>query len=84
MKLRIVDKVHFWLGIFDIIAGVGLTVYVIILHRYTKIVFTIFPVGMGIMALCRSIETRKQRQEKEEQVKAQARALGWRDEDETD
>jgi hypothetical protein len=67
--MRIVDKVQFTLGIFDIIVGVGLTIAVIILHRYTKIVFTMFPVGMGIMTLCRSIETKKQRQEKEEQIR---------------
>lgn len=53
----------------------------IVLHRYTKIVFTMFPVGMGIMALFRGIETRKQRQEKEERIKAQARVLGWEDDD---
>ena len=74
--MRIVDKVQFTLGVFDIIVGVGLTIAAIILHRYTKIVFTLFPVGIGIMALCRSIETRKQRKEKEERIKAQARLLG--------
>ena len=67
--MRIVDKVRFTLGIFDIVVGVGLTIASIVLHRYVKIVFTLFPVGMGIMALCRSIETRKQRQEKEEQIR---------------
>lgn len=75
--MKIVDKVQFTLGIFDIVVGIGLTIAAIFLHRYAKIVFTLFPVGMGIMALFRGIETRKQRQEKEERVKAQARALGW-------
>ena len=74
--MRIVDKVKFTLGIIDIIVGVGLIIAVILLHRYTKIVFTMFPVGMGIMALCRSIETRKQQQKKEERIKEQARLLG--------
>lgn len=74
--MRIVDKVQFTLGIFDIIVGAWLTIAAIILHRYTKIVFTLFPVGMGIMALIRGIETRKQRQEKEERIKAQARLIG--------
>lgn len=76
MQMRIVDKVQFWLGIFDIIVGVGITIAAIIQHRYTKIVSTMFPVGMGIMVLCQSIETRKQRQEKEERIKEQARLLG--------
>ena len=76
IQMRIVDKVQFTLGIFDIVVGIGLTVAVIIMHRYTKIFFTVFPVGMGIMALFRGIETRKQRQEKEERIKAQARLLG--------
>lgn len=74
--MRIVDKVHFTLGIFDIIVGIGLTIASIVLHRYTRIVFTLFPVGMGIMALFRGIETKKQRMEKEERVKSQARLLG--------
>lgn len=74
--MRIVDKVQFTLGVFDIVVGIGITIAAIILHRYTKIVFTMFPVGIGIMALCRGIETRKQRQEKEERLKAQARLLG--------
>lgn len=79
--MRIVDKAQFTLGIFDIVVGIGVTIATIILHRYTKIVFTLFPVGMGIMALCRSIETRKQRQEKEECVKAHARLLGLKEDD---
>lgn len=80
--MRIVDKAQFILGIFDIIVGVGCVIAAIILHRYTKIGLTLFPVGTGIMALCRSIETRKQRQEKEERIKAQAKLLGvdiWRE-----
>lgn len=79
--MRIVDKVQFALGIFDIVVGIGLTIAAIILQRYTKIVFALFPVGMGIMALFRGIETRKQRKEKEERIKAQARLLGWKDDD---
>lgn len=59
--MKVVDKVQFALGIFDIVVGIGLTVAAIVLHRYAKIVFTLFPVGMGIMALCRGIEIRKQR-----------------------
>lgn len=74
--MRIVDKVQFTLGIFDILVGVGITIAAIIQHRYTKIVSTMFPVGIGIMILCQSIETRKQRQEKEERIKEQARLLG--------
>lgn len=66
--MRIVDKVQFTLGIFDIVVGIGLTIAVIVLHRYEKIVFTLFPIGMGIIALCRGIETRKKRMEKEEQL----------------
>jgi hypothetical protein len=75
--MRIVDKVQFTLGIIDIVVGIGLTIAAIILQRYTKIVFTMFPVGMGIMALCRGIETRKQRRENEEHIKSQAKAIGW-------
>lgn len=77
--MRIVDKVQFTLGVFDIVVGISITIAAIILHRYTKIVFTMFPVGMGIMALCRSIETRKQRHEKEERIKTQARMFGWKE-----
>lgn len=82
--MRIVDKVQFTLGIFDIVVGVGAIIAAIILHRYTKIVFSLFSVSMGIMALFRGIETRKQRQEKEERIKAQARLLGWKDGDADD
>lgn len=77
MQMRIVDKVQFTLGIFDIVVGIGLTIAVIVMHRYEKIVFTLFPVGMGIGALFRGIETRKRQQEKEERIKEQAKALGW-------
>lgn len=57
--MKIVDKVQFWLGLFDIVVGIGLTITAIVMHRYTKIVFTLFPVGVGIMALFRAIDTRK-------------------------
>lgn len=74
--MKVVDKAQFTLGIFDIAVGIGLTIAVIALHRYEKIVFTLFHIGMGIMTLFRGIETRKQRIAKEEHVKAQARLLG--------
>ena len=74
--MRIVDKVQFTLGIFDIVAGIGIAIAAIIMNRYAKIVFAMFPVGIGIMTLCRGIETRRQRQEKEERVKEYARLLG--------
>ena len=72
----IVNKAQFTLGIFGIIVGVGRTIASIILQRYANIVTAMFPVGFGIMSLCGSIETRKQRQEKEERIKAQARLFG--------
>jgi hypothetical protein len=74
--MRIVDKIQFALGIFGIIVGVGRTIASIILQRYANIVTVMFPVGFSIMSLCGSIETRKQRQEKEERIKAQARLFG--------
>lgn len=74
--MRIVDKVQFTLGVFNIIVGVGITIAAIIQHRYTKIVSSLFSLGVGIMLLCQSVETRKQRQEKEERLKALARVLG--------
>ena len=74
--MRIVDKVQFTLGIFDIVVGVGLVIATTVLHRYSKTVFAAFPVVLGISALCRSIETKKQRLEKENRIKEQARLLG--------
>lgn len=74
--MRIVDKAQFTLGIFGIIAGVGRTIASIILQRYANIVMAMFPVGFGIMSLCGSIETRKQRKEKNERIKEQARLFG--------
>ena len=77
--MRIVDKAQFTLGIFGIIVGVGRTIASIISQRYANIVNAMFPVCFGIMSLCGSIETRKYRQEKEERIKAHARALGLKD-----
>ena len=57
--MKITDKTQFALGVFDVVAGIALTIAAIALHRYTKIVFTLFPVGVGIMAIFRGIETRK-------------------------
>lgn len=74
--MRIVDKVQFILGVFDIVVGVGMVIATICLHRYSKLAFAVFPVVIGISALCRSIETKKQRMEKENRIKEQARLLG--------
>lgn len=74
--MRIVDKAQFTIGIFGIIVGVGRTIASIILQRHANIVNAMFPVGFGIMSLCGSIETRKQRKEKEERINAQARLFG--------
>ena len=77
--MKVVDEVKFTLGIFDIVVGIGLTIAVIALHRYEKIVFTLFPIGLGAGALFRGIETRKQRQEKEEGIKTPAKVLELED-----
>ena len=74
--MKIVDKVQFTLGVFDIVVGIGFTIAAIDLHMYTKIVSTLPPVGIGIWLLCQGIETRKQRHVKEKRIKEQAKALG--------
>lgn len=56
--MKIVDKVQFWLGLLDIVVGIGTSIIVIVTHRYSKLVLTMFPVGVGIMALFRAIETK--------------------------
>lgn len=71
--MRIVDKAQFTLGVIDIVVGVGLVIATIVLHRYSKSVCAAFPVVIGISALFRSIETKKQRMEKEERIKEQAK-----------
>lgn len=72
--MRIVDKVQFTFGVFCIIAGVGLIVACILLHRTNKIACGGLPFVTGISALMRGIETTGQRKRKEELVKAQAMA----------
>lgn len=54
--MKIVDKVQFWLGVFDVVTGIVLTITAIVMGRYTKIMFTMFPVGVGIMSIFRGIE----------------------------
>ena len=83
--MRIVDKVQFTLGIFDIAVGVGLVVACILLNRTSKIACAFLPVVLGTSAMMRGIETTGQRKRKEELLKAHARALGWKeDSDETE
>ena len=56
--MKITDKTQFALGVFDVVVGIALTITAIAMHRYTKIVFTLFPVGVGIMTIFRGIDAK--------------------------
>lgn len=75
--MKIIDKVQFTLGIFDIIAGIVLIVLCVYKHRMDRIVYCIFPIPCGIASLMNGIETKKQRLRKIAELKEKARLYGW-------
>lgn len=67
--MKIKDSVRFTLGIIDLVCGIGLIVVCVAMQREQGLIYTIFPILCGIFSLLDSIETKKQRQKRKEELK---------------
>lgn len=67
--MKIKDSVKFTVGIIDLVCGIGLIVACVAMQREQRLVYTIFPILCGIYSLIDSIETKKQRQKRKEELK---------------
>lgn len=76
--MRVKDKVQFVLGITNIILSIILSVVAILQHKEDKFIVVIFALFCGIMTLCNSIETKKQRRKKRRGIQTDDSILVWR------
>jgi energy-converting hydrogenase Eha subunit C len=67
--MRIKDKTRFVIGVIDLFGGIICLIASIYLHRGAKIALTFVPIICGVISLMRSIETKKQRQKRKEELK---------------
>lgn len=67
--MKIKNSAKFTLGIIDLVCGIGLTVACVAMQREQRLVYTIFPILCGIFSLLDSIESKKQRQKREKELK---------------
>lgn len=67
--MKIKDSVKFTLGVIDLVCGIGLIAACVTMQREQGLVYAIFPILCGIFSLLDSIETKKQRQKRKEELK---------------
>jgi hypothetical protein len=67
--MKIKDKARFVIGVIDLLGGITCLFACIYLHRGAKITLTFVPIICGVISLTRSIETKKQRQKRKEELK---------------
>ena len=67
--MKVKNSVKFILGIIDLIGGTGIIIACIYMHREQRLVYAIFPILCGVFSLIDGLETKKQRQKREEELK---------------
>jgi uncharacterized membrane protein HdeD (DUF308 family) len=75
--MRIKYKAHFIMGIIVILVGIACLITNIYLHRGAKITFTFIPIICGVAQIVQSIETKAERQKREEELQTIAKMCGW-------
>jgi len=75
--MRIKDKARFAIGVVDIILSVTGAIICITQHRTSGLSIVGLTFGCGIANIIYGIETKAQRQKREEKLKAMAKMLGW-------
>lgn len=67
--MRIKDKARLIIGVIDLLGGITCLIACVYLHRDAKIALTFVPIICGVISLIQSIETKKQRQKRKEELK---------------
>lgn len=79
--MRIRDKGLFVMGVINILLAVIGTVILIVQHRFGRLPLLGLCLATGITIILGSIETKKQRQKRKEELLEKARLYGWYKED---
>lgn len=75
--MRIKDKMHFAMGIFNILLSIVGTIILVVQHRTERIILLGICFACGITGILNGIETKAQRQKREEELQAMAKLYGW-------
>lgn len=79
--MKIKDKGLFAIGVINILLAVVGTVILIVQHRFGRLPLLGLCLATGTTSILRSIETRKQRQKRREELLEKAKLYGWYKED---
>lgn len=75
--MRIKDKGLFVIGVINILLAVIGTVILIIQHRFGRLPLLVLCLATGSTSILRSIETKKPRQKRKEELLEKAKLYGW-------
>ena len=75
--MRIKDKAWFTLGVFNILISIIGLIILIVQHRTRELLLLGVCFACGINGIINGIETKVQRQKREERLQAMARLYGW-------
>lgn len=75
--MRIKNKGLFVIGVINILLAVIGTVILIVQHRFGRLPLLGLCLVIGITSVLRSIETKKQRQKRREELLEKAKLYGW-------
>ena len=75
--MKIKDKGRFILGVFNILISITGLIILIVQHRTERIAILGICFVCGVISILDSVETKRQRQKREEELRAMAKMYGW-------
>lgn len=75
--MRIKDKGQFALGVFNILISITGLIILIFQHRTERIAILGICFACGAVSILNGVETKRQRQKREEELRAMAKMYGW-------
>lgn len=75
--MKIKDKGQFALGVFNILLSIVGGVILVVQHRAERLGILGICFACGIIGILNGIETKAQRQKREEELQAMAKLYGW-------
>lgn len=79
--MRIKDKGLFVIGVINILLAVIGSIILIVQHRFGRLPLLGLCLAIGTTSILSSIETKKQRQKRKEELLEKAKLYGWYKED---
>lgn len=77
MKVRIINKARFVIGIYNILLGIIALIVLIVQHRIREFLLAGVVFACGVINIIYSLETNAQRQKRKEELQEMARMYGW-------